>query len=82
MGAQIIIETKVFYFWILIVTDISLIGTKHVMHDLKTSHWASCIWNWNRNKCISNVQLFSSSSYYELLLLSQLYLQSKFFDNY
>lgn len=39
----------------LIITDISLIGTKHVTHDLKTSN--RDIWNWNRNICISNVQI-------------------------
>lgn len=37
MDAQIITETKVLYLN-LIVTDISLIGTKHVTHDLKTSN--------------------------------------------
>lgn len=37
MDAQIITETKVLYLN-LIVTDISLIGTKHVAHYLKTSN--------------------------------------------
>lgn len=46
---RLLLKLKVFYFWILIVTDISLIGTKHVTHDLKTSHWDLCIWNWNRS---------------------------------